>query len=90
MCKSGLDAVPKRRLSDLIVTAFFRACNAGDVVTADHLIKALESLMKRESQQVVADRRAAIDTLTTLRTHLMLTSTESFRRPLEAEGELKG
>ncbi len=53
--------VPQRRLSDLIAQAFFRARNAGDVITAGHLLAALESLIKREAELYPNDRRSRID-----------------------------
>ena len=53
---------PKRRLSDLIAKAFFQARDAGDPITARHLLDALESLPKREVELFLNDRRSSIDT----------------------------
>ena len=53
--------IPQRRLSDLIAQAFFRARTAGDVITAGHLLAALESLIKREAELYPNDRRSRID-----------------------------
>ena len=53
-----MNDIPQRRLSDLIAQAFFRARNAGDVITAGHLLAALESLVKRENE-VYVNRRGS-------------------------------
>ena len=65
-----------RRLSDLIAQAFFRAHDAGDIVTAGHLLSALESLLDRERRLYPEDRRVAAPWSDIARAHLVLHTTE--------------
>lgn len=67
------DDKPQRRLSDTIVKAFHQACLHGNLVAANYMIKALESVFTFEAQNHPEDRRAFIDTLTALRMELLLT-----------------
>ncbi len=57
----NVGTAPQRRLSDLIAQSFFRARDMGDIVTAEHLLAALESLTKRESELYPEDRRFRVD-----------------------------
>ena len=58
---SSAGNAPQRRLSDRIARAFFQARERGHVVTAGHLLAALESLTKREAELHPEDRRFRID-----------------------------
>ena len=68
-----------RRLSDTIVKAFHQACRHGNLVAANYMIKALESVFVHEAQHYPEDRRAFIDTLTSLRMDLLLTAEDDGR-----------
>jgi len=65
---------PQRRLADIIIRAFYQACDAGNLVAANHLVMALESVFKHEADHYPQDRRAFVDTLSELRLHLVLGS----------------
>jgi hypothetical protein len=52
---------PQRRLSDRIAQAFFQARERGHVVTAGHLLAALDSLTKHEAETYPQDRRFRVD-----------------------------
>ena len=58
---TGALDVPHRRLSDLIVSAFFQARDRGYEATAEHLHAALDSLAKYESELYPNDRRLRVD-----------------------------
>jgi hypothetical protein len=46
-----------RRLSDKILAAFEQACEQGDVVAAEHLIRALEVALTKEGGPGRVDKR---------------------------------
>jgi hypothetical protein len=66
---------PQRRLADIIVKAFYQACDTRNLVAANHLVMALESVFKHEAEHHPEDRRAFVDTLSELRMHLVIGST---------------
>ena len=52
---------PRRRLSDTIAQAFFKARERGYDRTAEHLQAALESLAKTEAELYPDDRRSRVN-----------------------------
>lgn len=49
-------ALPKRLLQDEIFAAFERACREGDVDVAEHLLRALETIGRRQRGKQQLDR----------------------------------
>ena len=53
----------QRRLTDKILVAFHHACEEREFVTADQLLRTLESLLDRRNAHPNQDRRKVIESL---------------------------
>lgn len=66
-----LRAQDDRRLSDLIVKAFYQACGQKNALAANYLLRALEAVYSFEANLGIENRRVVVDLLSEMRRDLL-------------------